>query len=110
MPAGTAISYKDSILSFSIDREKGHLLSFNKGREFIVEDEKQSLFSLQFRNTTGEPLRVYSSQATAFDAQRVDEPGMTRFTLSYQKIAPHPDGFFERDINEPEPSRRGHQL
>lgn len=93
------IAYQDRVISFSIDAEKGHLLSFRKGREFIVEDAKQSLFSLQFRNTTGEPLRVYSGEAAEFEAQREEEPGLTRFTLSYRNIAPHPDGFFERDIH-----------
>ncbi len=93
------IMYKDRALSFVIDETKGHLLSFKNGREFVVEDEKQSLFSLQFRNATGVPLRFYSNQATEFDVKRVDEPGLTRFTLSFRKIAPHPQGYFERDIN-----------
>ena len=88
------VTYEDRVISFAIDAVKGHLLSFRKGREFFVEDAKRSLFSLQFRNTTGQPLRVYSSEATEFEAIREEEPGRTRFTLSYRNIAPHPDGFF----------------
>ena len=91
------LQYHDGTLSFTIDENKGHLLSFKNGREFVVPDAKQSLFSLQFRNTTGAPLRFYSSQAAEFDAQRTEEPEMTRFTLSFRKIAS--EAFYERDIN-----------
>jgi hypothetical protein len=95
----TNMTYEDRAISFAIDAVKGHLLSFRKGREFIVEDERQSLFTLQFRNTTGQPLRVYSGEASEFEAVREEEPGLTRFTLSYRNIAPHPDGYFERNID-----------
>lgn len=96
---GNRIAYQDGALSFSIDGKNGHLLSFKNGREFVVEDEQKSLFALQFRNATGQPLMVDSSQATKFDAERIEEPGLTRFRLSYRNIAPHPEGYFERDIH-----------
>jgi len=96
-PPREVVAYEDDAISFAIDANKGHLLSFKNGREFLVEDEKKSLFFLQFRNTTGAPLLFSSSQATEFEARREDMVNETRFTLAFNKIAPK--AFYDREIN-----------
>ena len=91
------ITYENDNLSFALDGQKGYLLSFISGREFIVPDVNESLFCLQFRNAVGATQCFDSSQAESFTCQRSDKEDKTLFTLQYKNIAS--DRFFERGIS-----------